>query len=120
MVNPQIIAYIVLAVLCIYQLWVTVLVYRADEYDSKQRNLQCLAIWLIPFLAALTCHLILRSSRAPIKPSKTSIVDQSDNVVVGNHGASNVTDQTAYQEINTPTRAIFRPLIRYFNVCSHS
>jgi NADH:ubiquinone oxidoreductase subunit 6 (subunit J) len=92
MVNPQIIAYIVLAVLCIYQLWVTVLVYRADEYDSKQRNLQCLAIWLIPFLAALTCHLVLRSSRAPIKPSKTSIVDQADNVGAENIGIGSATD----------------------------
>jgi NADH:ubiquinone oxidoreductase subunit 6 (subunit J) len=92
MVNPPIIAYIVLAVLCIYQLWVTVLVYRADEYESKQRNLQCLAIWLIPFLAALTCLLVLRSSRAPIKPSKTSIVDQSDNVGAENIGIGSATD----------------------------
>ena len=92
MVNPQIIAYIVLVVLCIYQLWVTVLVYRADEYDSKQRNLQCLAIWLIPFFAALICHLMLRSSRAPIKPSKSSIDDQSDNVGAENHGIGSATD----------------------------
>ena len=92
MANPQIIAYIVLAILFMYQLWVTALVCSADEYDAKQRNLQCLAIWLIPFLAALTCHLVLRSSRAPIKPSKTSIVDQSDNVGAENIGNGSATD----------------------------
>ena len=92
MSNPEIIAYIVLALLFMYQMCVTLLVFRADEYDGKQRNLQCLAIWLIPFLAALTCHLVLRSSRAPIKPSKTSIVDQSDNVGAENIGIGSATD----------------------------
>ncbi len=92
MVYPLIIAYSVLALLFVYQLWVTVMVCRADEYDAKQRILQCLAIWLIPFLAALTCHLVLRSSRAPIKPSKSSIVDQSDNVGAENIGTGSATD----------------------------
>jgi hypothetical protein len=91
MVHPQIIAYSVLALLFVYQLWVTLMVCRADEYDTKQRILQCLAIWFIPFLAALTCHLMLRSSRAPIKPSKTSFDDQWDNVGAGKHGG-NATD----------------------------
>lgn len=92
MVYPLIIAYSVLALLFVYQLWVTVMVCRADEYDAKQRILQCLAIWLIPFVAALTCHLVLRSSRAPIKPSKTSILDQSDNVGAENIGTGSATD----------------------------
>ena len=88
MANPQIIAYIVLVLLLIYHVWVTVLVCRADEYDSKQRNLQCLAIWLIPFLAALTCHLMLRSSRAPIKPANTSFVQQTENGDTAQHGGA--------------------------------
>ncbi len=88
MANPQNIAYIVLVLLLIYQLWVTVLVCRADEYDSKQRNLQCLAIWLIPFLAALTCHLMLRSSRAPIKPANTNFVEQSPNGDMPQHSGA--------------------------------
>ena len=90
--KPEIIACAFLAVLVVYQLWVTVLVYRADEYDSKQRNLQYLVIWLIPFFAALTCHLMLRSSRASIKPSNTSFVDQSDNVGAENIGSGSATD----------------------------
>jgi hypothetical protein len=91
MLHPLNIAYSALALLFIYQLWVTVMVSRADEYDTKQRILQCLAIWLIPFFAALSCHLILRSSKAPIKPSKTSFDDQWDNVGAGNH-SGNATD----------------------------
>ena len=77
--NPKIIAYVFLVLLVIYQLWVTVLIYRADEYDSKQRNLQCLVIWLLPFLGALTCQLVLRSSRAPINPGNTDFSPQSEN-----------------------------------------
>jgi hypothetical protein len=92
MSNPLIIAYSVIALLFIYQLWVTVMLCRADEYDAKQRILQCLAIWLIPFLAALTCHLVLRSSRAPIKPSKSSFYDQWNNVGAGNHSSGSATD----------------------------
>ena len=91
MANPQIIAYIVLALLFIYQLWVTVLVCRADEYDNKQRNLQCLAIWLVPFLGALTCQLVLRSSRTPIKPAKTNFVQQSENGDMPQHGSGSAT-----------------------------
>jgi D-alanyl-lipoteichoic acid acyltransferase DltB (MBOAT superfamily) len=88
MANPEIIAYIILVLLLIYQLWVTVLICRADEYDSKQRNMQCLAIWLIPFLGALTCQLVLRSSRAPIKPANTSFVLQSENGDMAQHGSA--------------------------------
>ena len=85
MSNPQVIAYIIFVLLLIYHLWVTVLVCRADEYESKQRNLQCLAIWLLPFLGALTCHLVLRSSRAPIKRAKTNFVQQSPNGDMSQH-----------------------------------
>ena len=92
MFKPQNIVFSVLILLFIYQLWVTVMVCRADEYDAKQRNLQCLAIWLIPFLAALTCHLVLRSSRATIKPANTNVVDQWDNIGAGNNGSGSATD----------------------------
>ena len=77
--NPQIIACFFLVLLVIYQLWVTVLICRADEYGSKQRNLQCLVIWLFPFLGALTCQLVLRSSRTPIMRGNTDFVQQSSN-----------------------------------------
>jgi hypothetical protein len=88
MVHPLIIAYSVFALLFIYQLWVTVLVCRADEYSAKQRILQCLAIWLLPFFAVLICHLMLRNSRAPIKPSNTSFVDQSANGDMPQHNSA--------------------------------
>jgi hypothetical protein len=79
MANPQIIAYIALALLFMYQLWVTLLVCSADEYDGKQRNLQCLAIWLVPLFGALTCQLVLRSSRVPSTPANTDFVPQTPN-----------------------------------------
>jgi hypothetical protein len=77
--NLQTIAYSFLGMLLLYQLWVTALIYRADEYDSNQRNLQGAVIWLIPLFGALICHLVLRSSRAPIKPSNTDFVPQTPN-----------------------------------------
>jgi hypothetical protein len=89
MVNPQIIAYVFIVLLVIYQLWVTRLIFRADEYDTKQSNLQCLVIWLLPFLGALTCHLVLRSGRAPIKPANTDFVPQSDMGGIGPTDATN-------------------------------
>jgi hypothetical protein len=92
MSHPLVIAYSGIALLFIYQLWVTVMVWRADEYDAKQRILQCLAIWLLPFFAVLICHLMLRNSRAPIKPANTNVVDQCDNVGAENHGSGSATD----------------------------
>jgi hypothetical protein len=86
--NPQIIAYFFLVLLVIYQLWATVSICRADEYDSKQRNLQCAVIWLLPFFGALICHLVLRSSRTPIKPANTSFVLQSENGDIPQHGSA--------------------------------
>ena len=83
--NSPIIAYVFFVMLVIYQLWVTVMICRADEYDSKQRNLQCIVIWLVPFLGALTCQLVLRSSRAPINPGNTDFVQQSENGDVLQH-----------------------------------
>ena len=85
MVNPQIIAYVFIVLLVIYQLWVTRLIFRSDEYDSKQRNLQCLVIWLLPFLGALTCHLVLRSSRAAINRGNTDFVPQAENGDASHH-----------------------------------
>jgi hypothetical protein len=83
--NPQLIVFACLGLLAFYQLWVTVLICRADEYDSKQRNLQCIVIWLFPFLGALTCQLVLRSSRAPINPGNTDFVPQSENGDISHH-----------------------------------
>jgi hypothetical protein len=79
MVNLRSTAFIFLGMLIYYQIWLTALICRADEYDRKQRNLQCLVIWLLPFLGAMICHLILRSSRAPIKPANTDFVEQPPN-----------------------------------------
>jgi hypothetical protein len=75
MSNSQIIG-LVLAVLFVYQLRVTKIVCFAEEYDDKQLILQCLMIWLIPFFGALTCHLVLRSSRIPSTPGNTDFVPQ--------------------------------------------
>jgi hypothetical protein len=74
--------------LAIYQLWATLSICRADEYDSKQRIMQCLVIWLLPFFGALICHLVLRSGRAPIKPANTSFVQQSENGDMPQHGSA--------------------------------
>lgn len=81
-------AFIFLGMLIYYQIWVSVSICRADEYDNRQRILQCIFIWMIPFLGALACQLVLRCSRAPIKPANISFVDQSPNGDMPQHSGA--------------------------------
>ena len=47
------------------QLRVTVLLFRAEEYETHQKWLQFGVIWLVPLLGAVIVHLMLGADRAP-------------------------------------------------------
>ena len=59
----QLISFCGLGIVVLYQIWITFIIYRADEYDVRQRSLQWLLIWLIPVFGALGCHLFLIHGR---------------------------------------------------------
>jgi ABC-type enterochelin transport system permease subunit len=61
--NVQLIVVGLLVALFTYQIWVSLVINRADEYDAKQRTVQLILIWLVPILGAAACHLFLMNSR---------------------------------------------------------
>lgn len=63
----------------LYQLWVSLLIFRAPEYNAEQRTLQCLMVWLIPAVGAMACHFFLRNSRAEVKREDMRFVPQAHN-----------------------------------------
>lgn len=62
---PKLVFFAVIGAVAFYQLYVSAMLLRADEYDPQQRWLQVLMVWLLPLIGALGCHLFLRSQRAP-------------------------------------------------------
>ena len=52
-----------LAIVVIYHIYVSIIIFRADEYEPIQRLFQLFVVWIIPFFGALGCHLVLRSQR---------------------------------------------------------
>ena len=48
-----------------YHLWVCVALWRAPEYELRQKWLQTLLVLFIPVLGAVVVHVMLRSERAP-------------------------------------------------------
>jgi hypothetical protein len=65
--------------LLLYQLWISAVIFRASEYDSQQRMLQCLIVWLIPVIGAIGCHFFLRNSRGQVKREDFRFVPQPPN-----------------------------------------
>jgi cytochrome bd-type quinol oxidase subunit 1 len=54
-----------------FQLWVSVQLIRASHYESLQKWLQLLLIWLVPLLGAIVVQSMMRTEgRAPYKPEK--------------------------------------------------
>ncbi|WP_043648141.1 hypothetical protein [Chitinilyticum litopenaei] len=44
-----------------YQLWVSRLVIRSTAFDSRQKCLQLVLVWLVPLFAALLVHAVQRA-----------------------------------------------------------
>ena len=66
----QIEVFIFLAVaLAAYQLWVSIRLFRAPQYEKRQQWFQLAFIWLIPAVGAIAVHSMLWSDgRPPYKP----------------------------------------------------
>ena len=75
----QIISIGLLCSLLIYQIWVSTKIWRSDQYDSKQRVLQLLIIWLLPLIGAVVCHSIVRNDDQKIQRADLDFVPQSPN-----------------------------------------
>jgi hypothetical protein len=52
-------------VLAVYQLWVSLKLFRAPQYEPRQKWLQLALIWLIPAIGAVVVHSMLRSEGHP-------------------------------------------------------
>ena len=51
------------AILAIYHIYVSIILFRADECEPAQRLLQLFIVWILPLFGAIGCHLVLRSQR---------------------------------------------------------
>jgi hypothetical protein len=73
-----------LAVLGIYQLYVTSRISSAAQYSRMQKFVQVTLVWLIPLIGAITCHAFLVSdTKPPRKRDGAFISDGGDSP----HGA---------------------------------
>jgi len=76
---PDLMVFAVIGAVAFYQIFVSVTIFRADEYDHKQQWLQFLMIWLLPLIGAVGCHLFLRSQRTPAPRPDNQFVPQEPN-----------------------------------------
>ncbi|MFZ6801312.1 hypothetical protein ACO0KZ_16060 [Undibacterium sp. Di24W] len=77
------IGYLLLMVVAIYQIRVSIIIWRAEEFEKIQRVFQLLIIWIIPIFGGLGCHLFLRSQRGTIQAKRNGFVHQESNVEIG-------------------------------------
>jgi hypothetical protein len=68
-----------IAILVIYQIYVSIILFRADEYEQIQRTLQLFIIWFIPLLGAVSCHLLFRSQRETVRRRNNFFAAQGQN-----------------------------------------
>ena len=66
-------------VLVVYQVYVSIVIFRADEYEQIQRILQLSIVWIVPLFGALACHLFLHSQRQAVHHRDISFVPQIPN-----------------------------------------
>lgn len=75
----QMVVSIFVCVVLVYQLWVSRLLYRAVEYDRRQRSLQLLLVWVVPLVGAFICQRFLRNDRKRSKREDTAFAVQPPN-----------------------------------------
>ena len=67
------------AMLLFYQIYVSIILFRANEYEQIQRIFQIFIIWIIPLFGAVGCHLVLRSQREAVHRKDKFFVSQGEN-----------------------------------------
>lgn len=67
----------------IYQIFVSIRIYHAEEYERAQRLIQITLIWCIPIVAAFVLHSFLRNQRKISQVKINNVIAQDQNVVLG-------------------------------------
>lgn len=73
------VVFVFVGLVLLYQIYVSVIIYRAAEYEQTQRFLQMFIVWLIPFIGAIGCHLFLRNQRRHVPREDFRFVPQPPN-----------------------------------------
>jgi len=70
----------ILVAIGVYQFYVSVQIARSVYYSQRQKIIQIVLVWLLPLLAAATCHTILISMRRkPRGGDRNFVADDSVN-----------------------------------------
>jgi len=77
-VNVQPLVLVLLVGIACYQVYVTVRVLGASEYSRAQKIAQSVIIWLVPFLGAGLCHLVLYTTTDRTRPSHGKLLEGDD------------------------------------------
>lgn len=83
--NIELLGYGVVSGVLLYQLYVTIRVARAAEYSRRQRMVQTILIWVLPFLGAALCHTVLYTTTDRSRPTDKKYLedDPLDGLVGG-------------------------------------
>ncbi len=76
-------SYTLFVLVIIYQIFVSFLIYRAEEYERAQRLVQITLIWFIPIVTAFVLHSFLRNQRKTSQVKINNVSAQDQNVVLG-------------------------------------
>ena len=52
-----------------YQAYVTIRVWRSNQFSTAQKWMQTILIWVLPALGAFVAHLVLRAAPQPLHDS---------------------------------------------------
>lgn len=63
----------------LYQLWVSILVTRAEMYEPRQKLLQVAGIWLVPIIGAVIVHSMLWTEGKPPHTPEKEWTEPGDN-----------------------------------------
>jgi hypothetical protein len=67
---------VIVALLVAYQLFVTILILRADEYAAHQKWLQSTLVWFVPFFGGALVHIMLWAHRTPSRKKDKDFTSQ--------------------------------------------
>lgn len=94
--NIELLGYGVVSGVLLYQLYVTIRVARAAEYSGRQRMVQTILIWLLPFLGAAFCHTVLYTTIDRTQPTDRKYLEDDPldglNIPGGGRGRSHHRD----------------------------
>ena len=78
-------ATIVIVVALLLNFVATILVWRSSSYTTQQKRIQTLLIWLLPFLGALLCLIVMRETRRRATAASKSNSPHESPPGVGSH-----------------------------------